>query len=472
MQVFINNSAMSEDIFSGTIPYGVGQSEERLQPGQLVEATVIFASNETANVRLSNGTVLRARLAAGVMLRQGDTVWLSIKANDGKSLEMQIVANSATAIKPMQTPAEMLSKAGLPQTPLNLSLAVALKGSGLSIETKWIEQASAILKEYPAVSLETAVFAAVNNIEPNAVNLTTIEATLQPDFKAGDLLIQIFSLLSDQSKLSNVQPKGMITPALGSLETDAGTIKEGAAVVRASVAEHNQQEVDSKPPVSDESIDWKQLFKNETGVTDKQGRQLQKAAEQLFFASLDRPEGAKALKQAGEQLLSRLEMFKSHAESNGYNAANAVSEMDKLIGGLRLLQDIDRYYYMQIPVLTGGRPSTAELYVFSKKRGAKKRYSDSTTILLVLDMGNLGHVEALVSINKSSISIRFELPDEEIAKFIRERTTALYNMVSGSGYHLSGISFQTGAQSVTPLTALKIAEQDISPGHQRINIRI
>ena len=517
MQIFIDNPAVFEDVFSGTTSSGIGQSEDFLQPGQIVEATVIFAANETANVKLTNGAVLRARLADGVTLTQGDTVWLSIKVNDGKSLQLQIMANSASARAPNQTPAEMLSKAGLQQTPLNLSLAAALKTSGLPLETKWVEQAAAILKQYPTVGMETAVFAAASNIKANPANLAAIEAALRPDFKAGDMLVRIFSQLNDRSAFSNIEPNGMITPAPASIhpgnvsgevigpaaqssalasvetalspaqpaapeqldgggsnpavsETIAGTIKEGTGAMLSSVPENNPYE--GSPSVSDKSMDLEMLFKNATGVGDKQGQQLAKTAERMFFAGIDKPGDAKALKQAGEQLLNRLQIFKSHAQSNGYIATSTASEIDKLVEGLRLLQDVERYHYMQMPVLTSGRPSTAELYVFSKKRGAKKHKPNSTTILLALDTENLGHIEALVNIRKSSISIRFSVSNEEIADFLVGRTAALYNMVSGSGYQLSGISFQMGAQPVTPLTALKMAEQDIEPRHQKINIRI
>ena len=53
------------------------------------------------------------------------------------------------------------------------------------------------------------------------------------------------------------------------------------------------------------------------------------------------------------------------------------------------------------------------------------------------------------------MTIRFRLENDEIADYFRERTVALYNMISESGYRLSVIQFQTGAEPVTPMNALK-----------------
>jgi hypothetical protein len=133
--------------------------------------------------------------------------------------------------------------------------------------------------------------------------------------------------------------------------------------------------------------------------------------------------------------------LKAFAQSGADKGKGAAAETDRLISGLKLLQTIDKYSYMQIPVILGGRPSTVELYVFNKKTGAKKKASEGMTFLLALETENLGHVEALVNIRESTVSIRFNVRSEEIADYLRKRTTALYNMVYIKEYRLSGFRF-------------------------------
>ena len=138
-----------EGSFRGTLLVnGVGRNEDFLQEGQIIEGKVIFASEETANVRLNNGAVLRARLSDEVTLMQGDTVLLSVKANDGENLVLQIVAGDTAEAMPEGTPAGMLSKAGLRTTPLNLSLVSALHDCGLRMEAETVRQAAVILKNF------------------------------------------------------------------------------------------------------------------------------------------------------------------------------------------------------------------------------------------------------------------------------------------------------------------------------------
>ena len=543
MQIIFDNAAASGEIFSGTLSYGIGQSEQMLAPGQVVKATVIFASHDTANVKLANGAVLKARLTDGVTLKEGDAVWLNIKANDGKSVVLQYVGNSDAGIKPAETTADILSTAGLPQTQLNLKMAALLKDSGLPVMPESIVQAGAMLKEYPDVSLNAALFAAENKIEPSRSNLSIIESVLSGDFKSDKLITRLFTILTGQSVFSNTESAASHTALLpgadientavpnvattGIFGQDAvaessgktilsategvtnnpppletgfesaqavpeepgGRIKEGVGFTQTGVLEYNAQKAAGRTPVTAEDSQREQSFQAGTDVTDKepmqqllktgsgvtnkgQTQQLLKAAEQTLYARIGKRGDAQTLKEAGEQLLGRLETLKAYAKANGTMGTNAAFEADRLIGGLSLLESIDRYSYMQIPVLLGDRPSTLELYVFDKKKGVRKANPDSTTVMLVLDTENLGRIEVLAKIKKSSLSLRVRTRDEKTADYLRRRTTVLYNMISETGYRLSGVFFQAGEQEVTPMTAVKIVKQDDDLESRRINFCI
>jgi hypothetical protein len=197
-----------------------------------------------------------------------------------------------------------------------------------------------------------------------------------------------------------------------------------------------------------------------------------KAAQASFFAKVEKPEDAAALKQAGERLLGNLEQLRNGLDMRSDAGRGAAAEADRLIGGLKLMEAIDRYSYMQIPVMTGNKPWTVDVYVFNKKKGVKKTNPAATTVLLALETENLGPVEALVTIKKSDISIRFNLRDERIADYFKSRTVALYNMVSAAGLRLGGVQYQTAEQPVTLLTAQKAAEQFEAGLNRKINVRI
>ncbi len=460
MQISFINAAAQEEHLSGNLLYGVGRSEEMLLPGQLVEAEVIFSSGESVNVRLSSGAVLRARLDTGITLAQGDNVWLAVKENDGKSLVLQLMANSNEIENPAKMLAALMAKAGLQNTRLNLSLVSLFEESTLPLEAGRIQQAANILERYPDVSMKAAAFAAANKLEISSDNLSIVEDLLRSDFKAGEMLGRIFSRLTGEA--------GAEIP--GANQTLPTTATAGSESVQPGY----------KPGLDGGQLSdlagrsgWEPIVESGTGGAEKAAStQLLKAAERTFFARIEKPEDAGVLKQTVKQLPGRLKLLKSYTGLRADNAKNAAPEIERLIGGLKLLSSIDRYACMQIPVMTGGRPSTVEVYVFNKKQGKKKINPDSSTILLALDTENMGHVQALVSIRKSSIAIRFNLENEDFANYLRERTVALYNMVSAKGHHLSGVQFQTGGEPVTPMTAPTIAKQYDSGANRKFNVCI
>ncbi len=540
MQIGFINAATPEEYLRGNLLYSVGRSEEGLLPGQIVEAEVLFASDDSVNVRLSNGSVLRARLDNGITLAEGDTVWLSVKENDGKSLVLQIVPNLSENMDPAKTLVDVMAKAGLQNSRLGQSLVEAFVDSDLPLESALLKQAVEILEQNPAVNIKAAAFAAANKLDISSNNLSILEDLLRSDFKAGDLLARIFSLLTDEaaakssgsglnvqtptgatptsagveSTVNGTAPAGLPvenngTAATGSgqieiseaggetvltqtNETDNGTIPGGTAGedlqqeaqqggnlnkefigAQSTQPGYSSEKSEGTLPEINNELDLEQLLKAGTDPDQKAGStHLLKAAEQAFFANVEQPEDAGALQKTAEQLLGRLELLKTYTESGVSHEKSAASETDRLISGMRLLESIDRYACMQIPVMTGGNPSTVEVYVFNKKQGAKKTNPDSTTILLALDTENLGRVEALVSIRKESIAIRFNLENEDIVNFFKERTVALYNMVSTEGQRLSGVQFQTGGETVTPLTAPIITEQYESSTNRTFNVRI
>ncbi len=399
MQTGIVNTAVPGESVHGTLLlYGTGHRQDTLRIGQTIQAEVIFSSEEAANVKVSNGPVLRARLAAGVRLAEGDTVWLAVKAKNGDNLVLQVVAEEETGLAAGKTPESILSRAGLHPTLLNLSLAKALREAGLSAEVDVVIQAAAILEKFPDVDVNAALFAAVNEIDGNYENLMIINSLQRSDFKVADILIRIFSLLTGQEALK----------------------------------------AENAPPGPD-------------------GLGEQSLNAQSFFAEVNKPEDAGSLIKTVDQLKGRLEFLKTAALSSAGKEKSAAAEVDRLLHGIKLFGAINKYSYMQIPVILGGKPLTSELYVFKTKKGSRKTGADSTSFLLALDTENLGHIEALVGIRNDCITIRLRASEIEVADYLRSRTAALYEMISIQGYRLAGVLFQTEKDPVTPMAALSTA---------------
>jgi len=410
--IHMNTAVPGESVHGTLLLYGTGHKQDVLQIGQTIQAKVIFSSEEAANVKLSNGPVLRARLAEGVRLAEGDTVWLAVKAKDRENLVLQVVAGEETGAAAGRTPENILSRAGLHPTLLNLSLVKALREAGLSAEVGVVLQAAAILEKFPDVDVNAALFTAVNEIEANYENLMVINSLQRSDFKVADILMRIFGLLTGRAapKAENAPPGNLDGPGAQSLEARS------------------------------------------------------------FFAEVNKPEDAGALQKTVAQLKGRLELLKTVVSSGEGKEKGAAAEVDRLLHGMKLFEAIQKYAYVQIPVMLGGKPLTAELYVFRSKRGGKKTGANSMSFLLALDTENLGHIEALVEIRSTYITIQLRTAESEAADYLRSRTAALYEMLSTHGYRLASVLVRTEKDPVTPMAALSPAR--LETGNRSLNLRV
>ncbi len=468
-----------EEGFPGTLWLSrVGQTGDFLQEGQTFRGEIIFATEEAAHVRLENGTILRARLSDGVTLSEGETVWLSVRANDGESLILQLTAGFPGGAAPGETAAGLPAKAGPQPAQLHLSLAAALYDSGFPVEAETMKRAAAILEKFPDAGTNAAVFLAANRLEADSESIALIRFLQRPDFRVSEILARAFRQLAaeavpftNEGKLVKSAQTDMVDITNSSLSVSSGgQITETGGGGQPTGPEPSAGTGIFELPDPASAAGFAQLLQAAIGAADRKNRlEALQAAERSFFAAVEKPQDAEALQKAGEQLFARLEVLKTATASADGRGKTAAPDADRLLGGLKLLQAVDQYSYIQIPVFLGGRPSTVALTVFRQRRGVKKK-PGCTTLLIVLETKNLGHMEALVSCGREDISIRFILSDPDTIDFLKERTAVLYRLVSESGHRLSGVSFQSAREPVTPTTVLSIVRENESSG--KINILI
>ncbi|MGI5970233.1 MAG: hypothetical protein ACOX7P_00725, partial [Oscillospiraceae bacterium] len=375
----------------------------------------------------------------------------------------------------------------------NLNLAAAFISAGLPVEEEALRRAAELLVTFPSINTETAVFAAANRLRVDADNIIIINSLLKSELKADEIINRALSSMYGGALALRNAPNGTevninyLQPVF-ELLTRAG---EQAAAYQAE-----QVDINNKPDLSQYTFDkggsapeaelpeqssgrginvtspdeGETIMRNADRLeargpdmpTDGGGQdgrlRFLKAAEEAFFARIEKPQDSAKLKETAENLLGRLEALKTLAERS-LNKSSA-GEIRKLISGLRLMESAAEYSYMQIPVILSNRASTAELYVFRRKKRDLKTKRGRTALVLSLDTIKLGRVVAVVNIIENNISVRFNVEDKEIADYLRSRTTALYNIVYISGYRLSGASFQAGTEAVTMLNAQKLSVHD------------
>jgi len=160
------------------------------------------------------------------------------------------------------------------------------------------------------------------------------------------------------------------------------------------------------------------------------------------------------LREAREELFARLALIEEAISRAAQPArAEMLQQTQKLMDHVRLLNSIDQFVYMQLPVQLSEQRKTAELYIF-KRKGGKRADPDNVNILLSIDLENMGHWEALLNIKGKDVSINMEVAGEAEKEHFCDNTVMLHEMLSQEGYKLVSTNIKLYEKETTPLTAL------------------
>ena len=172
----------------------------------------------------------------------------------------------------------------------------------------------------------------------------------------------------------------------------------------------------------------------------------------------DKDAGAR-LKGAKEELFARLALLEEAITRAEPPARTQMLEQTRrLMDHVRLLNNIDQFVYLQLPVQIGEERKTAELYLF-KKKGGKRVDPENVNILLALDLENMGHWEGLINFKSKDVSVRMEVAGPKEKAHFSENTVLLHELLSEAGFKLVSTDITHSKQETTPLTALSVFDK-------------
>jgi len=198
----------------------------------------------------------------------------------------------------------------------------------------------------------------------------------------------------------------------------------------------------------------------ESGEMGSDIEKLQAQIDKLFTRIVKGdPDAGARLKQARAELYTRLALI-DEAISRAAPPARAEihGQTQRLMEHVRLLNSIDQFAYMQLPVQLGEERKTAELYLFRRK-GNRKPDPENVNILLALDLEHMGHWEALLNIRKKDVSIQMEVRGEREKTHFSENTVMLHELLAEAGFKLVNTGITYSEKETTPLTALSTLER-------------
>ena len=207
------------------------------------------------------------------------------------------------------------------------------------------------------------------------------------------------------------------------------------------------------------------------GDTDKLKSLLDKMFTRIESNDLN---AGDRLRNAREELFTRLSFIEEAIMRASPSArAEMLEQTQRVMEHVRILNNIDQFVYMQLPVVLGDERKSAELYLF-KKKGKKRFDPDNVNILLALDLQYMGHWEALLNIRNREVSIKMDVRSAAEKEHFSAHTVLLHNMLSDADFKLvnTDISFADEDEEVTPLTALSTFDKYTSNRVRKIDFVI
>jgi len=178
------------------------------------------------------------------------------------------------------------------------------------------------------------------------------------------------------------------------------------------------------------------------------------------------------LRLARQELFARLALIEEAISRSAPPARAAlVEQTGRLMDHVRLLNSIDQFVYMQLPVMIGEERKTAELYLF-KRKGGKKPDPENVNILLALDLENMGHWESLINFRNKDVSVKMEVAGLEEKKYFGDNTVMLLGMLAEAGFKLVSVNITYSEEETTPLNALAIFDKHMNARTGTIDFKV
>ena len=126
-----------------------------LTAGNIFEGTVNSVQDGKVVLGLSNGSLINARLDAGMQLSQGQSMFFQVKSNNGETIAIRPYTVGGNGVN--LTLLNALNAAGLPVTDKYLNLANNMMQEQMPIDKNTMNQMARILMANPDMSVNTLV---------------------------------------------------------------------------------------------------------------------------------------------------------------------------------------------------------------------------------------------------------------------------------------------------------------------------
>ena len=212
----------------------VGDLMNRLNPGDVIRAKVVEITSDEAVLKLSDGTLMQAKMLETMNAKAGDTVMLTVSSKSEGTLFLESIKNLSQIIQPnADTLNSLLEKLQIKPDAQNMQLAAELLKAGSPVTAESLEQSIALLKSLPVLDAEKAVYITSKGLNISQADIELLSKLLEGDLKLGQQLKDIQALLNqiNDAKSDQTGSKAYAqAQKAASMNDQAGTGNQAAGV--------------------------------------------------------------------------------------------------------------------------------------------------------------------------------------------------------------------------------------------------
>lgn len=147
------------------------------------------------------------------------------------------------------------------------------------------------------------------------------------------------------------------------------------------------------------------------------------------------------LKERLANMISILKQIDSVIEKRGIKDFELLDNMHNLKSSMNLIKSINNETnYYHIPLMINQYNSSVDIYIYKEGKRNKRVDISNVSILISMDLKNIGYIESLVQVSYKNINIMFRTENKNITDMINEYSKDLKDKLEEKGYYINIIA--------------------------------
>lgn len=453
---------------------------ETLTEGQQLIGEIINRTTTDVTIRLQNGQTLQAHLDVSVPLSIGQTANFEVTHAEPAQISLRVLQEDTVLAQNALTE-RALAAADLPSTPRNTEIVTSLLKHNLPISKESIQSLIRQSNTYPDTDINTLALLTQHKLPINRAVLTQFEAYRNYEHQILPRLEQLVSLLNEPTVLRHQEfsdspapaalkqvlqrlcpadssapvptpvtdtvPASVPTPVdvpvtdafPAPVDTPAAPTVPAPVIDTAPAPVPSDVRLPEAAPLPDNLVP--QLLTRWT-LSPKDLTEPDKVKE--FYQQL-----CEDLEELHTTLRSSKDSYPSDSPLERF-LSDTASATGRLKDNLEFMNMLNRIFpYLQLPIRFSDKTAHGELYVYTKKEKLRSE-SGNISVLLHLDMENLGPTDIYLSLTSDRLTSRFYLNDASQKLLFKDHLPELKETLTEKGFQVD-FELMSRAQAQDPV---------------------